>query len=67
MEMHADKTRPDTYTAMRVDLILILLPAISREQAAQSLADVGVPADVAARVLDAPERRRPIAEPTFPE
>jgi len=57
----------DLLAASRVDYVLILLPIIMRAEAEQSLADSGVPADVAARVLDSPEQRRPMQLPTFPE
>ncbi|MDK6077951.1 hypothetical protein [Massilia varians] len=50
--------RIDTITAMRVDLALILLPAISWLEASCMLATSGVPAEVAARVLAEPNDRR---------
>ncbi|TQK10267.1 hypothetical protein [Herbaspirillum sp. SJZ107] len=59
--------RKDTITASRVDLILALLPIISLKEAVQSMVDSGVPADVAARVLNSPEQRRPMQLPTFLE
>lgn len=55
--------RTDILTAMRVDLALTLLPAISWLEASCMLATSGVPADVAARVLAQPKRRRLILPP----
>jgi len=51
--------RTDTLTASRVDLALILLPAITWQEAACMLSLSGVPPEVAARVLAQPEARRP--------
>lgn len=50
--------RADTVTSCRVDLTLILLPAITWLEASCMLALSGVPAEVAARVLAEPSRRR---------
>lgn len=53
--------RTDTLTAMRVDLTLILVPAISWLEASRMLALSGVPAEVAAGAgpaLGAPEAVR---------
>jgi hypothetical protein len=50
--------RTDFFTASRVDLALILLPAITWLEASCMLALSGVPADVAARVLAQPSSRR---------
>jgi len=58
--------RKDILTASRVDYVLILLPIITLAEAVRSMVDSGVPADVAARVLDNPEKRRPMLLPTFP-
>jgi hypothetical protein len=57
------KPRTDHLTAARVDLTLILLPLISRWEAAWTLAANGVPLEVAARVLAEPRRRRPDSLP----
>jgi hypothetical protein len=51
--------RTDLTTASRVDLALILLPAITWQEASCMLAASGVPAEVAARVLTLPGARRP--------
>lgn len=51
--------RTDFLTAVRVDLTLLLLPAITWIEASCMLAARGVPADVAARVLALPLERRP--------
>lgn len=52
--------RADTLTSSRVDLALILLPAITWLEVSCMLALSGVPAEVAARVLAEPSlRRRP--------
>jgi hypothetical protein len=50
--------RIDLHTAMRVDLTLILLPAIGWIEAAVALAENDVPLEVAARVLALPMERR---------
>jgi len=50
--------RTDHITANRVDLALILLPAITWLEASCMLAASGVPAEVAARVLALPLARR---------
>jgi hypothetical protein len=50
--------RKDILTASRVDLVLILLPIISHQEAAYALIASGVPIEVAARVLAAPAERR---------
>lgn len=55
--------RTDIITASRVDLTLILLPAISWLEASCMLAVSGVPAEVAARVLAEPVRRRATSPP----
>jgi hypothetical protein len=52
------KPRTDLITASRVDLAIILLPAITWLDASLMLAHSGVPAEVAARVLAEPEYRR---------
>ena len=67
MQVTELRQRTDILTASRVDLVLALLPIITRAEAEQSLADSGVPADIAARVLDHPEQRRPMLLPAFPE
>jgi hypothetical protein len=54
--------RKDVITSSQVDLILILLPIISRWEAACDLAASGVPLEVAARVLAIPAERRAILE-----
>ncbi|WP_313703309.1 hypothetical protein [Massilia sp.] len=51
--------RTDHITASRVDLALIQLPAITWMEVSCMLALSGGPADVAARVLFEPDRRRP--------
>lgn len=51
--------RTDHITASRVDLALILLPAINWLEVSCMLALSGVPLEVAARVLAEPARRRP--------
>jgi hypothetical protein len=51
--------RTDNLTASRVDLALILLPIVTWLEASCMLAVSGVPAEVAARVLAEPDRRRP--------
>lgn len=52
--------RTDLITASRVDLALILMPAITWQEASVMLAVSGVPAEVAARVMALPlERRQP--------
>ena len=56
--MTAMTLRTDTVTASRVDLALILLPVITWLEASCMLALSGVPAEVAARVLAEPSRRR---------
>lgn len=53
--------RTDHITASRVDLALTLLPAITWLEASCMLALSGVPAEVAARVLVEPARRRCVA------
>lgn len=53
------KPRTDHTTASRVDLALILLPAITWLEVSCMLALSGVLAEVAARVLAHPEARRP--------
>ncbi len=50
--------RLDITTSSRVDLALILLPSITWLEASCMLALSGVPAEVAARVLAEPSRRR---------
>jgi hypothetical protein len=50
--------RKDILTASRVDLVLILLPVISHQEAANALIASGVPVEVAARVLATPAERR---------
>ncbi|QJE03031.1 hypothetical protein HH212_26095 [Massilia forsythiae] len=52
--------RTDLITASRVDLALILLPAITWLQASCMLAASGVPVEVAARVMALPLERRMI-------
>jgi hypothetical protein len=52
------KPRTDLITASRVDLTLILLPAITWLDASVMLALSGVPVEVAARVLALPGARR---------
>jgi hypothetical protein len=52
------KPRTDHLTAARVDLTLILLPAITWLEASCMLALSGVPEAVAARVLALPRQRR---------
>lgn len=52
------KPRIDIITASRVELVLILLPAITWLEASCMLALSGVPAHVAARVLTQPFTRR---------
>jgi hypothetical protein len=53
--------RTDQVTASRVDLALILLPAITWWEASYMLAVSGVPAEVAARVLVLPGARRAVS------
>jgi len=50
--------RTDHLTACRIDLALILLPAITWQEAACMLTENQVPPEVAARVLTQPEARR---------
>lgn len=50
--------RTDLVTASRVDLALALLPTITWLEASCMLAESGVPAEVAARVLALPLERR---------
>ena len=50
--------RTDLITACRVDLTLMLLPAIGWKEAALTLAANDVPLEVAARVLALPLERR---------
>lgn len=50
--------RTDLITASRVDLTLLLLPAITWLEASRMLALSGVPVEVAARVLARPDARR---------
>jgi hypothetical protein len=50
--------RTDLITAMRVDLTLMLLPAIGWWEAAETLAMNDVPLEVATRVLALPMERR---------
>jgi hypothetical protein len=57
--------RTDHITAMRVDLTLMLLPAISWWEAAWALAANGVPLEVAARVLALPLERRAQQSPVL--
>jgi hypothetical protein len=57
--------RTDTITACRVDLTLMLLPAIGWWEAAWTLAANGVPLEVAARVLALPMERRATLLPEF--
>ena len=52
--------RRDLVTASRVDLALVLLPAVTWLDASVMLAASGVPADVAARVMALPLERRTI-------
>jgi hypothetical protein len=52
--------RTDLITACRVDLTLLLLPAIGWLEAACTLAANDVPVDVAARVLALPLERRAV-------
>ena len=54
--------RTDLITAMRVDLTLILLPAIGWLEAATTLATNEVPLEVAARVMALPMERRTTAD-----
>jgi hypothetical protein len=54
--------RTDLITASRVDLALILLPAITWLEASYMLAVSGVPVEVAARVLVLPAARRTLRE-----
>lgn len=54
--------RTDLITACRVDLTLILLPAIGWWEAAWTLAVNDVPLEVAARVLALPLERRPTCQ-----
>jgi hypothetical protein len=58
--------RTDLITASRVDLTLILLPAIGWLEAALTLAANDVPLEAAARVLALPlKRRASTMPPTF--
>ena len=57
------KPRIDILTASRVDLVLLLLPMLSKSEAFCSLIHSGVPLEVAARVLDLPRERRPMPPP----
>jgi hypothetical protein len=57
--------RTDTITACRVDLTLMLLPAIGWWEAAWTLAANNVPLEVAARVLALPMERRPMPASEF--
>jgi hypothetical protein len=52
------KPRTDLITASRVDLTLLLLPAITPLEASVMLALSGVPEEVASRVLALPGARR---------
>lgn len=54
--------RTDYITAMRVDLTLMLLPAITWWEASWALAANDVPLEVAARVLALPLERRQFAQ-----
>jgi hypothetical protein len=56
------KPRTDLITASRIDLTLILLPAITWLEASVMLALSGVPVEVAARVLARRGARRLPAE-----
>lgn len=57
--------RTDLITASRVDLTLMLIPLISRWEAAWTLAANDVPLEVAARVLALPRERRPTPQAAF--
>lgn len=59
--------RTDLITACRVDLTLILLPAIGRLEAACTLAANDIPLEVAARVLALPLERRRLVHPRASE
>ena len=61
------KARTDILTASRVDLVLLLLPMLSKSEAFSSLIQSGVPLEVAMRVLEMPYERRPIEPPPFLE
>lgn len=50
--------RTDLFTASKVDLTLILQPAIGRWEASWMLAASGVPLEVASRVMAVPAERR---------
>lgn len=58
--MTGPRMRLDDLTASRVDQALILLPIITWWEASVMLAQSGVPAEVAARVLALPLERRPL-------
>jgi hypothetical protein len=49
--------RTDLVTAIRIDLALILLPLVGRQDAARMLAHHHVPLEIALRVLIAPQHR----------
>jgi hypothetical protein len=60
-------SRTDLIIASRVDLILTLLPMITKFEAACALAESGVPLEVAARVLALPLERRAVLQITLAE
>jgi hypothetical protein len=51
-------SRTDQLPACRIDLALILLPLVGRQDAARMLAHHDVPLTIAKRVLIEPSRRR---------
>jgi len=61
------RERKDILTASRVDLVLLLLPILSKSEAFCSLIQSGVPLEVTMRVLELPYERRPIEPPPFLE
>jgi hypothetical protein len=60
-------SRTDLTTASRVDLILTLLPMITKLEAACALAESGVPLEVAARVMALPLKRLVMLQITLAE
>jgi len=57
------KPRTDILTASRVDLVLLLLPMLSKSEAFCALLQSGVPLEVTMRVLELPYERRPMPPP----
>jgi hypothetical protein len=55
--------RNDILTASRINLVLILLPIISVDEAACAMPPSGVPAQVVTRVASMPAERRPTVVP----